>query len=526
MWGTRPVTLALGVFIALGALLAAPGAHATPEVERVSGADRFMTSVAVSRAAFPDAGAVDTVYVASGRTYPDSLSAGPIAALDGAPVLLTPMNSLFEATVSELRRLKPREIIVIGGPGAVSTGVESLLRPLAPTVSRIGGTDRYETSRQVAERGFPDGAETVYLATGRNFADAISGGALAASREAPILLVDTRQPHLDVATERTLSKLGAEKIVVIGGQGVLSSALAQEARAVTGADVKRLGGADRYETSAIVAAEFGAIAEVMLATGTDFPDAISATSLAAARNVPILLTIPYCVSATTGTITKKSNVQKLTMIGGPGAVRGLVGSQHECVSTTNPNSPWVFVNKQHPLRPIDYVPGDLRAVNASNAGGGWMRNEAAGAFERMVATAAKEGAGTIANASAYRSYATQISVYAANARRDGAAKTEMSTARPGYSEHQTGLTVDVVACAKRCRGLDDFGGTTQSNWIIRNAHRFGFIVRYEAGYETITGYQSEPWHLRYVGVTLATDYKSGGFHTLEQYLGYGAAPRY
>lgn len=101
------------------------------------------------------------------------------------------------------------------------------------------------------------------------------------------------------------------------------------------------------------------------------------------------------------------------------------------------------------------------------------------------------------------------------------------TARPGYSEHQTGLTIDLVACgASACSGIDSFGATAQGRWTAANAHRFGFIVRYESGQTYVTGYAPEPWHLRYVGVALASDYRAGGFRTLEQYFDTPAAPTY
>lgn len=526
----RVLALVLSALVVSSALVvaptSAPEAYAAPTSSRIAGADRYGTAAAVSKAAFGDPSKVDTVFIAAGASFPDSLSAGPVATVRNAPVLLTHKNGLPRATIDELRRLGPKEIIVIGGTGVIPSAVGDQLKKYAATVTRTGGDDRYDTSRRAVEQGFPNGASTVYITAGRTFADAVSGGALAAAKGAPLLLIEPGQAHLDAATKQTLSKLGASRVVAIGGQGALSSALAQEAAAVTGAKPSRLGGADRYETSAVVAREFGVTSDVLMATGTDFPDAIAAIPLAATRGVPILLTVPYCVSATTATITSKSNIKRLTLIGGVGAIRGLVGIQHGCLSTTDPTSPWAFVNKKHPLRPVNHVPGDLRTVRTASTGGGMMRNEAAGEFERMVAAAAAEGAGTIANASAYRSYSTQVSVYAANTQREGAVKAELSTARPGYSEHQTGLTVDVAACGNGCRGLDAFGGTSQSNWVIANAHRFGFIVRYEAGYEGITGYKSEPWHLRFVGDALATDYKSGGFHTLEQYFGYAAAPSY
>lgn len=525
----RTLTFAVSIIVAVGALLVAPvasPAYAASSADRVAGADRYGTAAAASRAAFADPSRVDTVFIAAGSTYPDSLSAGPIAAHQNAPVLLTHHNGLPWATTAEIRRLAPEKIVIIGGSGAVPTKVGSQLKKLAPDVSRISGTDRYETSRKAAEWGFPDGAGKVYLATGSNYADAVSGGALAAANSAPIVLIDPAQPHLNEATRHTLSKIGAAKVIVIGGEAVVPPQLVREAKEVTGASGQRLGGADRYETSMLVAQQFGAVSNVLVATGYDFPDAISAIPLAAVRGVPIVLSVPYCVSATTAKITRQTSVNRLTLMGGVGALRGLVGSQHACLSTSDPNSTWLVVNKKRPLVPPTHVPGDMRGVNVRNVGGGSMRNEAAGALEQLFARASAEGAGAMANTSAYRSYSFQQGLFDNAVRRKGIAQAEIDTARPGHSEHQTGMAIDVVACGNGCGGIYQFGGTSQSGWVNDNAHRFGFIVRYEPGYQHIAGYMSEPWHLRYVGTALASDYKAGGFHTLEQYFGLPAAPNY
>mgnify|MGYP001014997647 CR=1 FL=1 len=87
---------------------------------------------------------------------------------------------------------------------------------------------------------------------------------------------------------------------------------------------------------------------------------------------------------------------------------------------------------------------------------------------------------------------------------DGREQTEATSARPGYSEHQTGLAADLVACDGGCGSMDDFGGTPQGQFVRDHGWEYGFIIRYEDGYEGTTGYLSEPWHLRYVGVEIAT----------------------
>ncbi|MDT0156763.1 cell wall-binding repeat-containing protein [Microbacterium sp. ARD32] len=521
----RGIRLAVvGAVLAVTSVLVVPAAPAAEAAasSRVSGDDRYETAAAISKASFPDASKVERVFIVSGNGFADGLSAGPAAVATHGAVLLSGVGDLPAATAAEVRRLAPDEIVIVGGTGAVSSAVRKKLESLAPHVRRIGGIDRYETSRNVAEYAFAAGSSQVYLATGRDFPDALSGGALAVKNAAPVLLIDGGRTGIDAATRDTLRQLDAERITVFGGTGVLSSELVSAASAITGAKKSRLGGASRYETSARIAKAFGSSRTAIVATGRDYPDALSAIQLSAARGAPIVLTIPQCVSAETKQAL--SGARSLMIVGGVGAVRGLVASRAACQPTTSATSPWTMVNKKNTLRPLTYAPSDLRTVAGTNQ---LMRREAATALEKMIAAAKKEGAGRIKPGSGYRSYSTQKYMFNSAVASKGRAKAELGTARPGHSEHQSGWTMDVVACTTtNCSGIDYFGGSPQGRWTVKNAHKYGFIVRYEPGYTKITGYASEPWHLRYVGKALATDYKKGGFHTLEQYLDFPAAPSY
>jgi D-alanyl-D-alanine carboxypeptidase len=105
-------------------------------------------------------------------------------------------------------------------------------------------------------------------------------------------------------------------------------------------------------------------------------------------------------------------------------------------------------------------------------------------------------------------------------------EADRSSARPGFSEHQSGLAGDVVGCDGSCGSLDDLAGTAQGQWIVAHAWEYGWITRYEDGYTPVTGYIPEPWHLRYIGPELARAYHDGGWHTLEEFFGLPAAPTY
>lgn len=160
-------------------------------------------------------------------------------------------------------------------------------------------------------------------------------------------------------------------------------------------------------------------------------------------------------------------------------------------------------NKKNPL-PSGYAPTDL--VEVGN--GQMLRKEAAASVVLM-----QKQTRTLTMGSGYRSYALQQQVYADNVAKDGQEQADRQSARPGYSEHQTGLVMDFGS-------IDDlFKNTPAYAWLVANAYKYGWILRYPADKETVTGYMSEPWHWRYVGVTVATDMHYKGVTTLEEYYG-------
>ncbi len=145
-----------------------------------------------------------------------------------------------------------------------------------------------------------------------------------------------------------------------------------------------------------------------------------------------------------------------------------------------------------------------------------MQPEAAEAFERLVEAAGQDGV-VVLGVSAFRSEQTQHDLYALNVARHGEGADSIS-ARPGHSEHQTGLAIDVAGADRSCLVSACFAGTVEARWLERHAAHFGFVVRYPAGKEAVTGYQHEPWHLRYVGPSAATEIAEQGI-TLDEYLG-------
>jgi len=160
----------------------------------------------------------------------------------------------------------------------------------------------------------------------------------------------------------------------------------------------------------------------------------------------------------------------------------------------------VLCNKYNSL-PDSYVPSDLVDVTTANsaASGLKLRKEAAQAFDKLCA-GAKQAGYTILGASGYRSYSTQKSLYNNYVASDGVTKADTYSARAGFSEHQTGLAIDVKNATV---AYDSFGTTPEYQWAKGNIQKYGFIIRYLPSTTGITGYMSEEWHFRYVGVDTA-----------------------
>ncbi|MDJ1113920.1 M15 family metallopeptidase [Microbacterium dauci] len=199
-----------------------------------------------------------------------------------------------------------------------------------------------------------------------------------------------------------------------------------------------------------------------------------------------------------------------------------------CIDLHDASRLWVVVNKRTPLDPLEYWPvPQARPQSTRIIAGGWLLDQTASALDELSAAVSDAGAGTIAVSSGFRPYDFQVDTYARHVANRGQEGADLRSARPGHSEHQTGLAVDVVACdGSGCGDHDGFGGTPQSDWIAANAWRYGFIVRYEDGHTDTTGYSPEPWHLRFVGHDLAAAYAEGGYTTLEEFFGLPAAPDY
>lgn len=200
--------------------------------------------------------------------------------------------------------------------------------------------------------------------------------------------------------------------------------------------------------------------------------------------------------------------------------RTITTSSKGVATITNLSSTVVLVNKNRNL-PSTYKPTDLVVPNIPFSFSGsspkkQMRKVAATAIEKLFAAAKKDGI-DIKAVSGYRSYATQKSFFERNASIKGETVANKTSARPGQSEHQTGLAMDISSASAGYDLQQSFGDTKEGKWLKANAHKYGFIIRYGKDQEKSTGYAYEPWHVRYVGVYIAGEITSQKL-TLEQYL--------
>jgi D-alanyl-D-alanine carboxypeptidase len=213
--------------------------------------------------------------------------------------------------------------------------------------------------------------------------------------------------------------------------------------------------------------------------------------------------------------------------GGEGFRQAVIGGAAPCVNLRDASHVWFVVNKTLPIEPIDYAPYDwIAPPGTTNGANAAARTDIAPTLGEMASAASAAGVGQLGVQNGYRGYSIQQRIHSQRVAELGREAGERLAARPGYSEHQTALAVDVFACDPGCGSSEQFGGSALSAWVVENGWQFGWIVRYEQGYTPITGYDPEAWHLRYIGPELAAAYHAGGFHTLEEFFGLPAAPAY
>ena len=286
-----------------------------PYLKRLGGFDRYGTMGKIVREAYPQT--ANTVIVASGENYPDALAASGLAGVLNAPIVLTAPSALSPQAAVELTRLNPRHIIIVGGPEAVSVHVQRQLGRYSRSLERLGGADRYETSYLLYHRGRGSWKTTAIVATGEDYADALSVSSYAYKNRAPVFL---SRPDSGLDRRQRAALAGFGRVAVVGGY------IAVPPRHTNGLPgCIRLGGPDRYQTS-VIFAQWAlrnglGMDGVVFARGGDFPDALVAGPLAGRNGAVILLTeTRYSPSIHYARYRFAGKVSKAYVVGGPQAV--------------------------------------------------------------------------------------------------------------------------------------------------------------------------------------------------------------
>lgn len=248
---------------------------------RIAGQNRYESAAQISREQFTNA---KKVIVVNSQKYADALSATTLS--DGRySILYTEKDTLPTATRNEIQRLNPIEVYLLGGKQSISDGIENILKKYANKVTRIAGKDRYETSAKVAAMS---NKKNIVIASGENFSDPLYASSYAYSNNAKILLSSGKTLSRETRDYllRNKSKIG--NVTVVGGGKSISSSTVRYIQSVTGKNVGRISGRNRYEGSVKVANSMNK-SKVFIASGEDFADALAISPLAQKLNAPILL---------------------------------------------------------------------------------------------------------------------------------------------------------------------------------------------------------------------------------------------
>ncbi len=265
----------------------------TSGVTRLAGQSRVDTALAIAKAEYP--GKLENVVLATADNYPDALAGSALAYKLNAPILLVGSSEADQAKVLDYLKsnLDPAgTVYILGGTGAVSSAMEAKVTATGFNhITRLGGTDRYETAVKIAGQLGVRSGTPVVLVTGENYPDGLSVSSVAAQMQLPVLLV--RKDGISGAVAQEIAAIKPAKVYIIGREGAIGTAVENQVAQITGlaqANIVRIGGADRYETSLAVAQYFRLSGQsVCVATGNNFPDAMAGSVYAANFNAPIIL---------------------------------------------------------------------------------------------------------------------------------------------------------------------------------------------------------------------------------------------
>ncbi|WP_066071470.1 cell wall-binding repeat-containing protein [Alkalithermobacter thermoalcaliphilus] len=285
------------------------GLNTASITKRLQGANRYHTNLSIVDEGWTKA---DNVILAYGENFADALSVTPLSSKLNAPIILTDGKNLTQDIKARLSKLGAKTVYIIGGETVISKNIENEIRNLGYNVNRIHGQNRYETSVEIANE--LNSPKEAFVVTGRNFPDALSVASIASIKQIPILLVDENNYSKAL---QYIDKKQIEKVYIVGGTGAISEKLASRFP-----NRERISGNNRYQTNINVLNKFRNHLEferVYVATGENYPDALSGAALSAKTNSPILLSGPGATSLL-NSINKDIGNIKIIAIGGTKAL--------------------------------------------------------------------------------------------------------------------------------------------------------------------------------------------------------------
>lgn len=314
--------------VATGLTTAAAPAEAFTS-DRYAGSDRYATSVTISRNT--DAGAI--VFLANGQKFPDALSAGPVVAAERGHLLLTKPNELPSIVAQRIAEIAPSEVVVVGSEASVSAGVAASAAAISgATLTRIGGANRVETSLMLMDRLLETGpVETVWVASGFNFPDALVAASVA-GRERAAVVLDHHGTSAAAARswlEAVAPYVGGRDVNIAGGAPSVSAADETGIRSSGARSVTRYAGDSRYTTARAINdafAQYPTEPTMLLATGKNFPDALAGAVHAAIRGIPMYLTPDACNAQIVSMLSAEATERGISQVIGLGS--GATVSDH------------------------------------------------------------------------------------------------------------------------------------------------------------------------------------------------------
>lgn len=315
---------------------------------RLAGEDRYATAAQIARNGWLQS---DNAVITYGENFPDALAAAPLANLLNAPILLTATNSIPDSTKQILTSFKVKTVYLVGGQAVISQNVADSLTAMGISVTRLAGVDRYDTAIQVAKQLKPP--STLFVTTGQDYADAISVAPIAAAKQCPIILVP--KDYLPDSVNNYISTLTVDKTYVIGNQDMISDSVMNQFP-----NPVRITGDDKFKRNIAIINQFAGDlsgANLYAATGNNFADALTGTTLAATNKSPIVLTDQSLSGATKKYLQQNLMYKNLFILGGSSVVADSLFDLTEQASGTlsasdiskklNPSIVYITVNDKN-----------------------------------------------------------------------------------------------------------------------------------------------------------------------------------